>query len=770
MRMTTRRHAAYFRWGRSALAAFCAAALVSSGCSWRAADLTVRLDAKQRISTQILAADGTVLATLHAAENREPVTIDRIPLVMRQAIVDIEDPAFFEHKGVDYRAVARSIWHNVQAGAALEGGSTLTQQYLKNSQDIGAPRNLREKIREANLAVQLEKRYSKDQILEAYLNIVYFGRGAYGIQAAAKTWFGKDVSEIGLPEAAFLAGVVQAPSLYDPETDSRLTIERRDKVLAQMVRRGDLKAEDAATLQGQPIVVLPRFENDRFASPYFVDYVARFVATDPAFGATEQDRYDALYTGGLRVHTTLDPSVQASAEEAVGKILPSPGDPYASMVVIDPRTGAIKAMVGGRDYFSLTDPVAKFNLATQGQRSPGSAFKPFVLAAALMSGVKPTTVFEAPASIDIPYGVNQTWHVENYEGRATGNINLVEATVNSVNVVYAKLIDQLGPTKVADMARQMGITSDIPEVPSIALGGSRVSPLEMASAYGTLANNGKRIVPRSIDRVTDKDGKVVWEPEKLEAQALPPDVAALETAILTQVVDRGTGVAARIGRPVAGKTGTSQDFKDAWFVGFTPDLVASVWVGFPESEVSMVPPTTRQTVLGGTYPAQIWQLFMSQALVATPVSQFPPAPPFDEGASAGNMASYIGQPADDAARTLQRKGFQVNLVNRYSGEFPPGRVIGSDPAPGKPATAGGTVTLFVATTVGRPVALPDVLGLDGGSAADRLRLAGMKVASRTQADDDPKAAVARSGRVWKQDPAAGTIVPPGSDVTIYVNP
>ncbi|MDQ3870996.1 MAG: transglycosylase domain-containing protein, partial [Chloroflexota bacterium] len=299
---------------------------------------------RPRSSTQILAADGTVLATLHPGEDRQPVPLDRVPHVMRRAVVDVEDPAFYDHKGVDYRAVGRSLWNDVRAGAAIEGGSTITQQYIKNATGAGAPRTLREKVREANLASQLEKRYPKDEILETYLNTVYFGRGAYGVQAAASTWFGKDVSQVGLPEAAFLAGVLQAPSVYDPETDLAASTARRDRVLDQMVRRGHLALDDATRAKGMPIAVRPRFADQRFAAPYFVDHVSRIIATDPAFGATDAERYEALYSGGLRVHTTLDPALQAAAEDAVAKVLPDERDPYASLVALDPKTGAILAM------------------------------------------------------------------------------------------------------------------------------------------------------------------------------------------------------------------------------------------------------------------------------------------------------------------------------------------------------------------------------------------------------------------------------------------
>ncbi|MDP9071655.1 MAG: penicillin-binding transpeptidase domain-containing protein, partial [Actinomycetota bacterium] len=423
----------------------------------------------------------------------------------------------------------------------------------------------------------------------------------------------------------------------------------------------------------------------------------RSILDDPRYGGTPQARRDLLLRGGLRVHTTLDVHKQAQAEEAVAKVLSRPDrDPTAALVSLEPATGFVRALVGGRDYYG-DSPEAKFDLATQGRRPAGSSFKPFVLAAALEKGIPLSRVYDAPDTLRLPL-TGRTWVVDNYEGDGgEGPMDLVEATVGSVNTVYAQLILDVGPAAAVATASRMGLTSPLSAYPSAVLGTNDVTPLEMAGAYGTLANRGAAVAPSLVTKVVARDGRVLSEHRPAPNQVLRRETADAEVGVLQRVVERGTGVGARIGRPVAGKTGTGQQWRDAWFVGFTPELVTSVWVGFPDAQRSMVPPATRIRVTGGSWPAQIWQVYTTAALAHVPVAPFPDAPrPLRPAtAVATRLGSVVGMPVAQAEQALDRSGFRAVRRPVPNEDYPPGYVVGQAPEAGTDQPGGSAVTLQV---------------------------------------------------------------------------
>ncbi|HET9442150.1 MAG TPA: PBP1A family penicillin-binding protein, partial [Acidimicrobiales bacterium] len=577
-------------------------ALLAGACSWETPPLESTTPAPLAQSSKILAADGSVLTSLHGEENRETVSLSSMPKPLLDAVVAIEDERFWEHKGVDAKSVLRAVYTNATKGEVVEGGSTITQQYVKNEL-VGPDRTLRRKLREASLAYQLERRYTKHRILELYLNTIYFGNGAYGVQAASLEYFGVGVDQLTLGQAALLAGVIRSPNRTDPYLQPEVAAARRQVVLDKLVELGWATPEEAAAAAAEPLVQ-PKRAEDRYPAPHFVERVKQFLLDDPRFGPTPEARRDLLFGGGLRITTTLDRRRQALAEEAVAKVLSSPDtDPAAAVVSIEPSTGFVQALVGGRDFFGPA-PEAKFDLATQGSRPAGSAFKPFVLAAALEQKVPITKFYDAPGTLTIPLA-RQPWTVSNYEGQGGGRMTLIDATIRSVNTVYAQLILDVGPAEAVATAARMGITSPLQPFPSAVLGTNDVTALEMASAYGTMANRGLAVPPTFVTKVVASDGRVIYQHQHSQKRVLEQANVDTEVDVLRQVVERGTGVAARIGRPVAGKTGTGQEWRDAWFVGFTPDLVTSVWVGFPDRQRSMVPPATRILVTGGSWPAQI---------------------------------------------------------------------------------------------------------------------------------------------------------------------
>jgi penicillin-binding protein 1A len=563
-----------------------------------------------------------VLAVLRGNQSRILLSSRQISDRMKLAIVAIEDKRFYEHRGVDLHGILRAVIQDVRHKAVVEGGSTITQQFVKNTYTKDQ-RSIGRKLKEAALAWQLEQRWSKDRILTAYLNTIYFANGAYGVQQAALTYFhhGADKKHLTWAEAALLAGIPSDPTRYDPVTNPTAARERRNLVLKALLDQGDLTyAQYAHATKAR----LPRPEDvhlsgQRGPAPYFTNYVEQQLI----------DRYGSgrVFGGGLRVTTTIDLNVQRLARQAITKWLTNPNGPSAALVAVDPRNGKVLAMIGGNNYRK-----SQFNLAVQGERQPGSSFKPFVLATALRDGISPDSEFES-GPVEIPLG-DKVWSVHNYENEDLGRIDLATATEASDNTVYAQLTQLVGPNNIARTARRLGITSPLKSYFAIGLGAEAVNPLEMARAFSAFANGGRRIDgaafgnrPRAISVVRNDARRVVDENAPVGRHVLTANTAALETSLLQGVVRAGTGKRAQLsdGRPVAGKTGTTENYGDAWFVGYTPQLVTAVWVGYPTGLRPMLTEYNGDAVAGGTYPALIWKTFMERALryLREPPQDFP---------------------------------------------------------------------------------------------------------------------------------------------------
>ncbi|MBI4729056.1 MAG: penicillin-binding protein [Acidobacteria bacterium] len=561
---------------------------------------------------------GRFVGRLHAEADRVDVPLRDVPRAMRDAVVAAEDRRFYRHPGVSLAAVVRAAIADVLSGRVEQGGSTITQQYVKNA-FVGRDRSLGRKLKEALLAVKLERRWTKDQILGAYLNAIYFGRGAYGVEAAARAYFGKGARSLTLAESALLAGIIRSPETLDPSSDPEAARARRDRVLDVMSALGMVGPAEAARATAVPVRVRARGAGG-FAA-HALEEVRRDL--EARLGPA------VLYRGGLRVRVALDVPMQRAAERAVASVLDRRDDPEAALVAIDPASGAVRALVGSRDFARRP-----FDIATGGRRQPGSAFKPFVLAAALEEGIALESRWPAPAAATFRTA-SGPWRVRNYDGRDHGSPDLVEATALSINTVFARLILRVGPEAVAVVARAAGIGSRLEPVPSLALGTSVVSPIDLTGAYATFAARGMRAEPHLIESVSS-GARVLYRWEGRPERALDAQVAGGVTAALRAVVERGTGRRAALGRPAAGKTGTTEDHVDAWFVGYTPDLVAGVWMGYPEGRRSMER-VRGIAVTGGSFPARIWRAFMIEALRGAPARDFEPeASPSPEPVSSGS--------------------------------------------------------------------------------------------------------------------------------------
>ena len=553
------------------------------------------------VSSQVFDSHGRLITTLHSDQNRLPIDINKVPQNLQNAFIAAEDNRFYEHIGIDPIGIFRAIFANLTNRGIAQGGSTITQQLAKNA-FLSQEQTLKRKIQEAMLALEIEHKYSKKEILEMYMNQIYFGQGAYGIQTAAKTYFNKDVNELTLTQCAMLAGLPKSPNYYSPFNNLNEAKKRKNVVLDQMVKYGYISAAEAEDAKNQDLGLSKSHQSkeaDEYAS--FIDYVSQQVAKK--YGD------DALYKEGLKIYTTMDVDKQHAAVRAMRNLPNNYTDengltqPQAAIVSIDPKTGHILAMVGGRGQDS-------FNRASMAVRQPGSAFKPFVYLTALQHDMTPdTTMDDQP----VTYG---SWSPKNAGGSYSGTMTLSDALAHSVNTIAVQLADKVGTKNIIANAKKMGITTLDAKDDNLAmaLGGltKGVTPLEMASAYGTFANKGVHVKPTAIVKILDRDGNVLEDASTLEKEETKTRVMSEReayemTTMLEGVIDHGTGTAAAIGRPAAGKTGTTDDNKDAWFVGYTPDIVTAVWIGDDTGSHSL------GEIYGGTIPAEIWKDYMSSA-------------------------------------------------------------------------------------------------------------------------------------------------------------
>lgn len=737
----------------------------------------------------------TLLAELHGVENRVLVTGDAIPKHMRDAVVAIEDQRFYEHGGVDLMGILRALIADIRHGGIVQGGSTITQQFIKNA-FITDERTLNRKLKEAALAYQLEQRWSKDKILNEYLNIIYFGEGAYGVEAAAQAYFGVSASQLSIAQAAMLAAIPKAPSHYSPRRYPEAALQRRNLVLNNMFQQEYVSAKQLQQALDEDLDLAAPQAASETEVPYWVALVREQLVAK--YGS------NTVLQGGLRVYTSIDLRKQRAAEKAVAGILNEPDDPSAALVSIDLETGRIVAMIGGSDFSEQ-----QFNVAVQGNRQPGSAFKPFVLVTALEQGMTPYTVYESgPATISLP---NKDWKVRSSD---IGSISLVQAITRSSNGVFARLIMDVGPKNVVETARRMGITAPLDPLPAIALGGltTGVSPLEMASAYATLGTQGNRLqgslifdperpqFPVSIIRVESADGKLLDGNELVRTRVLDPAIAYETTTMLQQVIARGTGTAAQIGRPAAGKTGTTQRYRDAWFVGYTPQLVTAVWVGYPHAQQEMTDVHGRK-VTGGSFPAQIWAAYMIAAHEGIEPTDFPqPAgvdwvtvqidpesgllstewcettrdvrfisgtQPTEEcplhSPKETSVPDVTGMPLEKAQRILEEAKYMVEVVEKIAPQVETGIVLAQKPSQGTLYMQRQTVTLTVASMTTPAGTVPVLIGLKKADAYKLLSESGYAVAAEYRTSQQPK------DLVIDQQPFAGSLLDPGGRVTVIIS-
>ena len=750
-------------------------------------------------NTYVYAANGhTVLAILRGSQARIVIPSKAMSPWLKHAIVAIEDKRFYEHRGVDVRGIMRALWADMRGGGAVQGGSTITQQFVKNTY-TNNQRSIARKLREAALAWQLEQRWSKDRILTAYLNTIYFGNGAYGVEQAAQTYFhhGAGPGKLTLWEAALLAGIPEDPAAFDPATNQKGARARRNLVLKEMFDQGDISRAvyGNATRRPMPSPQAIRLPGDQGPAQYFANYVKQQLV----------DRYGSgrVFGGGLKVYTTIDLKLQKMARNSIGHWLTSPTGPTAALVSIDPRDGRILAMFGGNNFRK-----SQFNLAVQGERQAGSSFKPFVLATALKEGVAPSTTF-----VSKPVTINaggRLWEVHNYEDEYLGSITIQQATAYSDNAVFAQLTKLVGPQNIANTAKSLGIKSRLQPYFSIGLGAQGVNPLEMARAFSAFANGGKRIdgrrfgnEPRVITKVATEKGRPIDDNTARPVQTLSEENAALVTSLLQNVIKYGTGKAAALagGRPAAGKTGTTENYGDAWFVGYTPQLVTAVWVGYPNDVRSMSYQFHGKPVAGGTFPALIWKSFMERALPYlhdAPESFAPASIPYaspknvtyrdgrlqlDNGYCRGtesieyfgdsgpthtanclpnevDVPNVVGEPVGRAKTVLAGQPLAATVVYRPAQPRQRvGVVVKQFPAGGRHLSSGDRVTIVLSKALEGLV--PNVVGMTVDRAKARLKR--LKLEVTISPSDAPG-----SARIIAQSPRAARASAPGMGITLAV--
>jgi membrane peptidoglycan carboxypeptidase len=688
--------------------------------------------------SRILASDGSLIANFFY-ENRISVPLSQVSPLMRQAVVAIEDSRFYKHGGIDLRGTVRALVNN-QSGKDVQGGSTLTQQYVKQvllerAQNIEDPKkrlaeqkaateqSYSRKLRELRYAVALEEKYSKEQILERYLNIAYFGSGAYGVEAASRHYFSKSADALTLPQAAVLAGIVQQPSAFDPINHPDAALTRRNIVLARMAEVGLATQADVAAATATPLgLKVPKNTGNGCNEshiPFFCDYVLKTILNDKTFGAAGSDRTRLLLRGGLTITTTVDRKVQAAAQKAVENYV-HPRDKVASAVVtVQPGTGYIKAMAVSRGYGDRKGEI-KFNPATDkayggsGGFQAGSTFKVFVAAAALEKGFPFSYPIQSPyrkaiGPVETCNGPDYTpWDPANESSSENGTYTLQTGIADSVNTYFAQLEERVGVCRPAQIARLLGVrTADdkpLAQIKSFTLGTNLVSPLSMAEAYATFAARGVHCNAVAISGVVDSAGKNLPVPDAKCGQAIEQKVADGMTQLLEGVMQFGTGARVAMSRPSAGKTGTTDSRYNVWFIGYTPELATAVWAGNPSPPSGGYPLVNRLiggrfygNVCGGCLPGPIWRQTMTDALAGTPASSFATAPSDVVNGAPKAVPSLTGQSVRSARASLRAAGFVPIVANRgvFVDFAPAGTVAYTSPGSGANAYQGQTITVYV---------------------------------------------------------------------------
>jgi membrane peptidoglycan carboxypeptidase len=791
-------------------------------------------------NSYLFAADGSQLAELSFEENRVPIPLAEIPESIRLAVLATEDADFYEHEGVNHLAIVRTALNNFRAGSIQGGASTITQQYVKQT-FLTPEQTLARKIQEAIYATQLERRLSKDEILERYLNRVYFGSGVYGLGTAAERYFSMEVHELTLDRAAMLAGIIRSPERNNPIVSPENALARRNIVLGQMASQGFITDEQARVAAERDLnikITEPPLPNE----PLWVDWITRLLISEDvanglgtqrgaleAMGGTPEERRARVYQTGVRIHTTLDPELQALAQQALDEHLSVPDaspaqlarEPRGAIASIDPETGAIVAMAQGphpwgscvedgewadeTDEGELLCHKTKVNTVVPGAgasgRQPGSSYKPLIIAAALEDGVPPTLQMDGagPTEIEGCLDEGQPWEVGNFAESGDGQImDMYEAVRRSNNVYHAKLIAEIGPEKAVEMSRKLGITS--PHVRadcSLSLGAADLMPLEMASAYATLANRGVYCAPFPISRIEDAAGEIIWEHRPDCAQTIDTEVADRVVDIMAGPVGPGgTAPRADLGAwPTRGKTGTTDQHRDAWFVGFIRQLATATWIGYPADtryfvdseaaaavcgdepwfrpgESGQCPGQTKflsevtiageyyARVTGGSLPATIWRAYMAPAAERFEPEAFPEPGPLPTGSvpdvvSAGSISR--------AEQIAQEAGFRLRVEEvddwRSAGTF-----VDQDPPAGTTHPLGSSIVLQVSNGSGEVPTVPDVVGMTLDEAIAVMVEAGYEVATEEVPTDDPESV----GRILATSPRPGSTLEPGEGVVVVL--
>jgi len=705
-------------------------------------------------------------------QNRVIVTAEQIPQLVKEAVISIEDKRFQTNSGIDIRGIARAFVDDIEHKGAVQGASTIEQQFIKNALQAQSHRTIFEKLREAALAYQLSHKWSKEKIITAYLNTIYFGNGAYGIEAAAQTYFGQEVNHVGCGtpghelcvqqlqpwEAALLAGIIQSPSEYDPAIHPALAKERRDVVLRQMLDQGYLTRPvyEESVNQALPSpreIQAPQEQTvEGVDAGYFTSWVQQQVI----------ERYGTrAFNGGLKIRTTLDLELQRAAEQAVNNYLAYPEGPTASLVAIENSTGEVRAMVGGRNY-----DASPFNLATEGERQPGSSFKAFDLAAALEDGISPYSVWTSKEKeFIVPNtGGHERFVVHNDEGNYTGENTLINATAYSDNSIYAEVGLKVGTERIADLAHRMGITTPLSTNPAMTIGGLTVgvTPLDMAHSYETIAHGGRRVSgtmaedwdPVGIQEV-EAGGAPLPDGSRHDVNTvktlpvLPPEVASTETSMLETVLQYGTGKAAALGQFAAGKTGTTSNYGDAWFVGWDSKYTVAVWVGYPNKLIPMTSDFDGGPVLGGTYPALIWHDFMTSAL------QIDKTRAEEATAAKTKKEDKEGKQTSTSRTTGTSESSAPSTTSATPAQTPGQQPAGSGKANGRPSTPGG------ANAGNEPAGAPQ-----GAATPERAPVVPSAPAPQQEAPATPSAPASSA----PQTPSSASPAPPSSSQTGGVGP